>query len=79
MRSPAIETVIEDVDNDHGHEEESTNDEEMSSGNDSSALEVSDLKQEILRLKSQVHHLQSTLQRLDPSLSTDNVFWARTR
>ena len=72
MRSPAIETVIEDVDNDHGHEEESTNDEEVSSGNDSSALEVSDLKQKILRLKSQVHHLQSTLQRLDPSLLSDS-------
>ena len=31
MHSPGIEAVIEDLDNDHGHEEESTNDEEVSS------------------------------------------------
>ena len=62
MRSPGLETACEEVNCDHGGEEEPTNDPVVNSeGDDSSAMqleaEVSDLKQEIIHLKSQIHHL----------------------
>ena len=77
MRSPGLETACEEVNCDHGGEEEPTNDPVVNNeGDDSSAMqleaEVSDLKQEIIHLKSKIHHLQSTLQRLDPSLLSDS-------
>ncbi len=81
MRNTTTPDITEDAGSVQDSEEVPTTSTDGSTGPDGSLAlmetEVSRLRQEILQLKCQIHHFQSKLQRLDPSLLSDSQLRAK--